>query len=99
MVSGAAGPTGSIVTDGNSGDPITYSGAPGVTGESPSAFHTYQPERPPRSSLPGRPSGFGRNTVRSERVTAAVRHGARANVYIHGTWMSCSSGVPALSGR
>src|SRR4051812_12386615 len=44
----------------NSGEPTMYSGAPGVNGPNPSADHTYQADRLPRSSLPGSPSTVGR---------------------------------------
>jgi hypothetical protein len=43
----------------NSGLPSARSARPGVTGNTPSADHTYQDDIAPRSSLPGSPFGVG----------------------------------------
>ena len=66
----------SISACGNSGEPRTSSGTPGVCGYSPSAAHTYQELIAPTSSLPGSPPGVAwYSCVMMRRTVAWVFHG------------------------
>ena len=70
---------------GNSGEPSTSSGTPGVCGYSPSADHTYQELIAPTSSLPGSPPGVALySSVMMRRTVAWVCQGRRSVSYTYG---------------